>query len=341
MRSTLMKPSTKLVCVLAGLACLPTLGGCKKMREAREARRMQAVTISRESAQQTYDRAQRLADQGLPEVALDELTRLIERNPRMTIAYIAVGDIHTKAGDYVKAEPPYGKAAQLEPRNFDAQYKHGLVLQLLNRVGEAVRAYLRALSIRPEDYDANLNIATAYLQLGEANQAVSYGERAVRLRPDAAPARVNLAAIYSSLGREDEAIVEYQQASELMELTPDLLLNMAASYGRLQRYPEMQSTLEQLIRIKPSPAAHERLGFALFRQGQYPQAVDNFRAAIRMEENYFPALNGFGVCRLNDFLTSNRSNTTAKEEGLTALRRSLQIEPNQPSVKELVSRYGR
>jgi tetratricopeptide (TPR) repeat protein len=128
-----------------------------------------------------------------------------------------------------------------------------------------------------------------------------------------------LRAIYSSLGREDEAIVEYQQASELMELTPDLLLNMAASYGRLQRYPEMQSTLEQLIRIKPSPAAHERLGFALFRQGQYPQAVDNFRAAIRMEENYFPALNGFGVCRLNDFLTSNRSNTTAKEEGLTAL----------------------
>jgi tetratricopeptide (TPR) repeat protein len=331
-----------MVCGLAaGLVLTPMLAGCRRNRAAQANAQFQQVPITRESPSDTFQRAQQLARNGLPEVALAELQRLIERNPRMTVAYIAIGDIHATQGEFAKAEPVFGTAAQLEPRNFEAQYKHGLALQLINRIADAVRAYLRSLSIKPEDFDANLNIATAYLQLGEASQAVNYGQRAVRLRPDSGPARANLAAILSTMGKEADAIVEYQQAAELMELTPDLMLNMAASYGKLARFPEMQSTLDQLIKIKPSPAAHERLGFAFFRQGQYAKAVENFRSAIALDPEYFPALNGLGVCRLNDFLTSGRSNGTAREEALSALRRSLQVEPNQPSVKELVSRYGR
>lgn len=331
-----------LVCGLVlAVGLTPMLAGCKKNRAKREDGQFQQVPITREDPKKSYDRALELDKNGLPEVALSELQRLIERNPRMTVAYIAIGDIHTRQGNYAKAEPAFGEAAKLEPRNFDAQYKHGLSLQLLSRIADAVRAYLRALAIKPEDFDANLNIATAYLQLGEAGQAVGYGQRAVRLRPDSGPARANLVAVLSTMGKEEEAIVEYQQAAELMELTPDLMLNMAASYGKLGRYPEMQSTLDQLIKIKPTPAAHERLGFSFFRQGNYAKAVENFKAALAIDADYFPALNGLGVCRLNDFLTSNRSNGTAREEALSALRRSLQVEPNQPGVKELVSRYGR
>ena len=37
-----------------------------------------------------------------------------------------------------RSEPSYARAASIEPNNFDAQYLHGLMLQLLDRVADAI-----------------------------------------------------------------------------------------------------------------------------------------------------------------------------------------------------------
>jgi tetratricopeptide (TPR) repeat protein len=285
-------------------------------------------------------RAQRLREHGLHQVALAELERAIAINPMLTTAYLSQGDVYRETGDYVRAEVSYSRAADLDPRNFDAQYLHGLTLQLLNRLADAVGAYLRALSIRPDDYSANLNIATAYLQLGEPAQALPYARRAVRLRGDDGTARVNLGAVYAALGDHRSAVVEYQQAAELMELNPQLLLNLADSLGQIGRLPEMQNTLEQLIRSAPSAVAYERLGSVLFRLGRYDESLTAFRKALEHDPDYYPALNGVGVCLLNRYLVSDKQDEASREEALRHLRRSLQVERRQPKVLELVSRYG-
>src|SRR5690606_15476752 len=111
--------------------------------------------------------------------ALRLLSAAIEKNPELTVAHMKVGDIERELGNYQQAERAYRTAATQEPRNFDAQYLHGLTLHLLNRLGDAVRAYLRALAIQPDDFAANLNLATAYLQLDEPSQGLPYAERAV------------------------------------------------------------------------------------------------------------------------------------------------------------------
>jgi tetratricopeptide (TPR) repeat protein len=324
------------------------VGGCAKFRQAHNERaernRISASATPTVNpvveANQAVARAQILSRQGLDDIALAEFERAIAINPKLTTAYMGVGQIQKKKGNLPKAEVAYGKAAEIEPSNFDAQYNHGLVLQLLNRVTEAVRAYLRALSIKPDDYDANLNLATAYLQLGEPGPGLPYAQRAVRLRGDSGPARVNLGAVYSALNDHENAVIEYQQAAELMELTPELLLNLADSLGKTGRYAEMQNTLEQLIRTKPSAAAYERLASALFRQQRYEEALEQFRKSLDQDRNYYPALNGVGVCLLNQYLLSEKRDLQAREEALKALRRSLQIERRQPAVVDLVTRYG-
>lgn len=342
----------KTVHTIGVLLCLTglALGGCQKFRRAhdeRVARRRVDRAVSAVKAQRTANeaqeavaRAQVLASQGLDHIALAEFEKAIAINPRLTLAYIGIGQIHKKRGDLPKAEQAFGQAAEIEPSNFEAQYNHGLVLQLLNRVTEAVRAYLRALAIQPDSFDANLNLATAYLQLGEAGPALPYAQRAVGLRGDSGPARVNLGAIYAALGNHEAAVIEYQQAAELMELTPELLLNLADSLGKVGRYAEMQNTLEQLIKSKPSAPAYERLASALFRQQKYDDALAAFRKALEYDENYYPALNGVGVSLLNRYLLSDKKDLDARSEALKALRRSLQIEPRQPAVVDLVTRYG-
>jgi tetratricopeptide (TPR) repeat protein len=292
------------------------------------------------AAAESVTKAEMLKADGNIEAALAEFERAIEVNPDLTVAYLGAGDIYRERGDYPEAEKRYSQAAELEPRNFDAQYKHGLTLQLLNRVSEAVRAYLRALSIRPDDFEANLNLATAYLQLQEPAQALPYAQRAVRLNASSGPARVNLGSVYAAMNRHAEAVTEYLQAAEQMELSPELLLNLADSYGKIERYAEMIGTLEQLVARHPSAIAYERLGFARFRVKTYDAALGSFQSALAIDANHYPALNGVGVCLLNRYLWSDKKDRAALDDAMRALKRSLQIQPNQPRIVELVTRYG-
>lgn len=271
--------------------------------------------------------------------AAQDFARAIAVNPNLTDAHLGLADINRMEGDYAAAEAGYRKAADLAPQNFDAQYYNGLMLHLMDRVTDAIGAYLRALAVRPDDFQANLNISAAYYQLGENAQALAFGERAVRLNPRSGPAHVNLAAILSDNGNHADAVVSYQQAAEYMELTPKLLLGYAESLKALDRYTEMRGTLEQLVRTTPSAPAHERLGYALFKLEQYDQALANFQAALNADPNYFPALNGVGVCELNRWYWSDQRDSAARERGITALRKSLTLNNNQAAIQELLGRY--
>lgn len=317
-------------------ACVTQPGGVAASRSDRASNR---AAERQAEAQDAFANASRLRAQGVTDEALKEFERAIEVNPTLTIAYVGAAELYTQKGDYNTAEQRYRKATELEPANFDAQYGHGLVLQILDRVAEAIRAYLRALAIRPDDFDANLNVATAYMQVNEPAQARPYAERAVRLNPESGPARVNMGAVYAALGMHDAAVLEYQQAAELMDLGPELLLNLADSLGKTGRYAEMAATLDQLVRIAPSAPAYERLGSALFRLKKYDRALAAFRKATDVDPDHYPAWNGVGVCLLNQYLWSGKKDTRARRGAIEALRRSLQIKTNQPKIIELVRRY--
>lgn len=318
------------LCLLPLLCGLLALGGC---------RTADSHTATSEADSALLARGESALARGDREAALAEFARAIEINPRLTRAHLGMGDAHRLAGDYTKAEANYATAAQIEPLNFDAQYLHGLVLHALNRLTDAISAYLRAIQIRPENYEANLNLATAYYQAGEFRQAVPYSQTAVKLKPDEGAARANLGAVYAALGMDREAVAEYQQAAEHMDLKPPLLLNLSESLGRLGRYEEMRNALDQLVKTAPSAAAHERLGFARFKLREYEGAAASFQAALAIDPDYFPALNGLGVCDLNTYVWSQRHDAAALERALTSLRRSLQLNRNQPKIEELLTRY--
>ena len=324
-------------CAAALVLASQGLVGCRGMRERRAAAGSAARSDVR--AAEAAELGARLREQGLVDQALREFERAIEINPTMTTAYMGAGDIYRERGDYTSAEQHYAEAVKTAPSDFDPNYWHGYALQMLNRVTEAVRAYLRALSIRPEDFHANLNLATAYLQLGENAQAVIYAERAVRINPSDGPARVNLGAAYANAGRHSEAIAQYEAAAEMMPLTTELLLNLAESQGKVGKYAEMAGTIREVIRQSPSALAYERLGSALFRLGEYDQALEAFRTSTETDPSHYPGWNGIGVCLLNRYVWSQKSDLVALDEARNALRRSLQIDRNQARIAELLTRY--
>lgn len=338
-------------------ACLCALvvaeSGCQRWRRARRNDRP-APVVERpapvaaapkkldpvQESQRAVDNGQVLLAQGVEDAAMREFERAISINPRITPAYLGIGQIQRRRGNLIEALAAYARAVDVEPSSFDAQYGLGLTNQLLGKIADAIRAYVNALYIRPNDFDANLNLATAYLQFGEPSPALPYAKRAVQIKGDSGPARFNLGAIYGALSDHENAIVEYQQAAELMEISPQLLLNLAESLSYTGRYSEAQNTLEMLIKAAPSAAAHERLATALFRQKKYDESLVAFRHSLELDESYYPSHNGVGVCLLNRWLLSDKKDVAAKEEALKSLRRSLQLDRKQTVVIDLITRYG-
>ncbi|MBY0309224.1 MAG: tetratricopeptide repeat protein, partial [Phycisphaerales bacterium] len=196
-----------------------------------------------------------------------------------------------------------------------------------------------ALAVNPGDFQTNFYLSVAYYQLGETPQAFTFGERAVRIDPKSGPARVNLAAVYADMGRHEDAVNEFQQSFELVEPTPRILLGYAESLRNLSRFAEMRSTLEQLVKRTPSAAAWERLGYAQFKLKEFDQAEESFNRSLAADASYFPALNGIGVCELNRYAWSNNADNDAKVRGVTALKKSLTINGNQPSIQALLGRF--
>jgi tetratricopeptide (TPR) repeat protein len=336
--------------LLAGVVCA-VLAGCgsggqraeQSEQPPAETTQTRASDVSDPGARPTeavVEKAQELVDLGREEEAIRLLALAIERNPTLTVARVELGDIYREKGDYRSAERTFSEAVRVDPRNFDAQYGHGLVLHLMDRVVEAVRAYLRALAIQPDDVAANLNLSAAYLQLNEPAQALPYAERVVELDPLNGQGRANLGATYSALGRYDEAVREYEAASELMELSPKLLLDMADSLGRINRYEEMANTLRLVIRIDPTAAAYERYGFALFKQRKFNDSEAAFRDAMLADKNHYPAMNGLAVCLLNKYLSGGKTDREMLQQAVDLMRSSLRLNKNQPRMVELLSRYG-
>ena len=167
--------------------------------------------------QEQLAEAQTATDAGNYDTALGMLRDILAENPTLTPAYVGIGDIFMLKKDYANAEPAYARAARLEPRNFSAQYGHGVALRMLKRFAEAVKSFYRALTIEPADIKANLAMATTRLEMGEPSGAMIFAEKAVELDPANGPARANLGAAYDQTGRYADAIVQYEAAIELME----------------------------------------------------------------------------------------------------------------------------
>lgn len=331
--------------MIGALACVGVLAiaGCSSAPKNRPAVALPANAAPKPNAEALahVSAAEDAIRAGDKERALIEFQRAIEVNPNLTTAYLGMADIYRMDKDYSNAEVRYARAAQIEPRNFDAQYYHGLMLHLLDRVTEAVQAYLRALAVQPDDFRTNVNLATAYYQLDESQQGLRYAVKAVQLSPQDGSARLNLGAIYGALGRHQDAVREYQQAAEFMELNGSLLVSWADSLGKLERYDEMGNTLEQAAKLESTPAIFERLGFCRFRQGKFDAAKEHFQKSIDLDGEYFPALNGLGVCLMNEWISTDRRDLAAKDRGISLLRKSLLVEPNQPQIREILTRYGR
>ncbi|MEM7682137.1 MAG: tetratricopeptide repeat protein [Planctomycetota bacterium] len=288
--------------------------------------------------------AERYLDEGLTDSALEAFSRALDENPDLTQAYRGIGHIYLERDQLDNAAAAFEKAVAIEPNSFSAQYDYGLVQHLMGDLRSAVAVYLKALSIDPSDVKANRNLAAAYIQLGLPTDALGYAQQATRL-PDAEQADwANLAAAHSLLNEHDQAVDAYRQAAELGEIREPILLGLANSHIQLGNYARALITLETLERRVEgalSSTSYERMGVAQFRLRRYEDALSSFQSALDQNPRDVSALNGVGATYMTLYLEGEREDRYQRSRAIASWKRSVQINPSQPLIVDLIARYGK
>jgi tetratricopeptide (TPR) repeat protein len=94
--------------------------------------------------------------------AINEFTKVIEKNPSSPEAYYNRGLAYAKKGDTEHAIADYSKAIDLNPRDADTYFNRALAYYKKGAIQEAIDDYTKVIQLDPRQADVYYNRALAY-----------------------------------------------------------------------------------------------------------------------------------------------------------------------------------
>jgi Flp pilus assembly protein TadD len=306
--------------------------------------------VDTQKASDHYATGQILMSKGQYDAALSELSKAVASDPNLSVAHTAMGDVYLKKENFELARRSYENACLANPYAFKPHYNLGVIYQRLadaekavtqmqDRLGKAVRAYLRAIIIKGNDYDSNLNLAVCYFQMGKFAQAEQYCKAAMELDPKNPAAYNNLGVICDSQNRTYDACRYYKESLELNSHQPRILLNLGQTYIKQERYRHALHTFELATREMPGDAAPwEQKAACHVNLGELDTALEAYRKAVELNGKSASAYRGMGVVYMNLFIR-DRSKTDLRDKAIEAWSTSLEYQSNQDDLRKLIEKY--
>lgn len=273
--------------------------------------------------------------------AKERLTAATEIAPQLIKARLLLGDLFRAEGDYRAALEQYEAVVRLDPFSPGGFYRLGVAYQFLQRFIEARDAYLTALRLKADDADSHMNLGLVYLALGELPLAMEHARRATELSPTSPGAHTNFGVVLDAVGDLVGAERAFLTALELQGDPPSAatLLNLGQNLLKQNRGREAQEVLTRLTGQADSSLARKRLGDSLALQGLAEQAIEQYERALRIDPNYFPALNDAGRVMIQRYRAGLELDESLRQAALNYWNRSLRINPGQPQIEALVRQW--
>lgn len=224
-------------------------------------------------------------------------------------ATATIGDIEEKRRDYVAAARAYQRAVELGP-DVEA-YRVALALELVRRATfEPARVVLeQAAPLFPRSARIRTLLGITYYALGDTGKAINSLLDAITVDSKLEPAfrylaRFMLEGAEEPDARATEAVCGWDQvicAALKLRSNPEdrqALATLAAAQGavarcelarayeRREQWTQAKATLEQCVRLDPSPQNHYRLGRVYRRLGlntESARELERYREANRKQ----------------------------------------------------------
>ena len=321
------------IAVLAVLVSMIGCGGQDKIDDLSDQRfedQREAVSL--------YVDAVMLTEINDNDKAIQKLESAIELDPKFALAYSLKGDLYQAIADYDKSADAYEIATELDPWSFKDFFSLGKVAQIMDQFARAIRAYVTACELEPRHYESHINAAKCYFEVEDLDKAMEYGTIAKDLNPDASDADLLFGDVFEAREDHDNAIIAYRRALELEGNKPRVMVPLAVAYLRTNRLEAGKELLASAIEIDPTYAmAHQYMGFAHLKLKAVDEAIVSYQTAAQLEPGDWMALKGLGVAYM--LKASVAQDDSYKAKGLAQWEKSLEIEPGQPELRKMYSKY--
>ncbi len=163
-----------------------------------------------------FGKAQQAIDKKKYDEGVALLRQILDADGKDFQAWSELGTTYLLLDKKGDAEKAYARAVEEKPTFSLALLNLGRVRVAQKKFEEAIEPLTRALELQPQNADVHYLLGESYLQLKKGSKAVGYLSEAAKL--GRYEAHLRLAALYNAAGMKDKAVTEYE---EFLKRQPD------------------------------------------------------------------------------------------------------------------------
>ncbi len=235
-------------------------------------------------------------------------------------------------GILVGVIPAFGQ--QPDMARVQHEYEAGYAAASSGDLAAARQHFSEAVKLAPQLAEAHNALGSVELEMGQAKQAGEEFRLALAIKP-LRSARENLGLAYAAVGEKAKAREQFARAAAESSLSPAAALVYAPLLVGNHQLAEAATMLRRTVDETPTEAAgapqaaraqlaalHDALGSVLAQQQQWPEAQQQFQAAIALDDTSAAHFH-LGVL----FLDQGQADAALPE-----LARAAAISPDDPAV---------
>jgi len=247
--------------------------------------------------------------------------------------WVALGLAELGLDHGVQAKQAFERAVQVDSWNYDAYWGLAHIARASRDSRAAAAAYRAMTRIAPNDVNTWVLLAEAYLFDQRPQRALSSAQQALSLAPESADAKLFKGAALVMARRQREGIAVLKQATAGETLRPGWAWEyLGNAYYALKMYPEAIDAYTQAVKLQPaSVSAKQSLGIALKDGLRFPEALVVFEELKTAHpEDPFPWRQ---IGYVHGYLAD-------PDKAIPAYKQSLQLDSKQPKVwQALIESY--
>ena len=189
-----------------------------------------------------------------PEVAVDDLKKAIEIDPKLSDAYVSLGMAYYQMNMTDEATAEFEKAVEVDPNNYRAHIYLAQDYATAEKYDKVIVHLSKAVEIDSSNPQVLKQLGGMLLKYGTEGDVIKAREileKAVKLIPDDPEVLMNYGYTLYLASRFNEAVTNLKKALEIQPNYPEANYNIALSYSRLGEYTLARQHWEKVIEQAP------------------------------------------------------------------------------------------
>lgn len=191
-----------------------------------------------------------------------------------------------KAGNWNGARDAFESALKKNPKQADAHFYLGVVMEKTGDKAAAEKHYKDALAADPNLDEAAVNLTAFYVDAQKWDEAIALAKKAVAKNNKNAAMHLSLAVALAGKGDQDGATKSFEEATRLEPNNAQYFLAYGHQLAEWKKQPEAVAKLKQALAVAhDDPGLLGQIGFELRSLRAVPECIQAMDKAIAAKDN--------------------------------------------------------